>query len=346
VKANPSLVPNQPFFTNQFGKLANLYIPGSASANFFYDVYNTYAGSWLDALNDVDRIRQPNGSCIVKSGCNTFFPLQNSGLDVYTNNAFSNYNALTLTLRRPVTNGWGYDFNYTWGHALDNASSSETSFGLTGTNAGTPLQDAFNPRAFYGPSDFDARHTVAADAVIEIPVGKGKALFSDVKPWLDQIIGGWQASTLVTFHSGNPITVVDNGSYNVNYDYSAFGVVAPGATLPATKLGFDNNGIPSIFANNSAANSFVGSNPGTVGSRGLLTGPHYFNTDIAVSKNFILPWEKIKLSFRAEAFNAFNNVQWGTPSNSLATPSTFGEISAYATGAAPRVLQMALRLSF
>jgi Carboxypeptidase regulatory-like domain len=344
VKANPNLVPNQPFFTNQFAKLANFYIPGSASANFFYDVYSNYAGSWLDGLNDVDRIRQSNGSCLVKTGCNTFFPLQNSGLDVFTNNGFSNYNAMILTLRRPVMNGWGFDFNYTWGHALDNGSSSESSLGSSA--GGTPLQDAFNPRAFYGTSDFDARHTVAADAVVELPIGKGKALFSNVKPWVNQIIGGWQATTLVTFHSGNPLTVSDAGAYNVNYDYSAYGILAPGASLPASKLGFDSNGIPSIFANPTAANSFVGSNPGTVGSRGILTGPHYFNTDIAVSKTFTLPWEKVKLSFRAEAFNAFNNVEWGTPSTSLATATTFGEITGYATGAAPRVMQMALRLSF
>ena len=118
-------------------------------------------------MNDMDRIRLANGTCIVKSGCNTFFPLQNSGLDVYTNNGFSNYNAGTVTLRRAVSNGWGFDFNYTLGHALDNGSSSETS-------GGTALQDAFNPRAFYGPSDFDSRHTFTADAVVQIPVGKGK----------------------------------------------------------------------------------------------------------------------------------------------------------------------------
>jgi hypothetical protein len=340
VKANPNLVPNQPFFTNQFGKLANLYIPGSASANFFYDVYNNYSGSWLDGLNDVDRIRQSNGTCIAKTGCNTFFPLQNSGLDVYTNNGFSNYNAMTLTLRRPVSNGWGFDFNYTWGHALDNGSTSESAVN------GSELQDAFNPRAFYGPSDFDSRHTVAADAVVEIPVGKGKALFSNVKPWLNQIIGGWQATTLVTFHSGVPITLTDTGSYNVNYDNSAFAILAPGATLPATKLGFDNVGSPSIFTNLSAVGAFVGSNPGTVGTRGIYSGPHYFDTDIALSKSFTLPWEKVKLSFRAEAFNAFNNVEWGTPASNITSPTTFGEITSYATGASPRVMQLALRLTF
>jgi hypothetical protein len=341
VKANPSLIPNQPFYENMFGGAKNDYITGSASANFFYDVYSTYAGSWLDAMNDMDRIRLANGTCIVKTGCNTFFPLQNSGLDVYTNNGFSNYNAGTVTLRRAVSNGWGFDFNYTLGHALDNGSSSETS-------GGTALQDAFNPRAFYGPSDFDSRHTVTADAVVQIPVGKGKMFLNNAPGWLNQIVGGWQATTLISFHSGTPLTVSDAGDYNVNYDNSAFGILGPGAKLPSNGLTFDQNGIPSIFANTSAVNSFVGSDPGTVGTRGILRGPHFFNTDLALSKSFLLPWENIKVSLRGEAFNAFNNVEFGlTNSNlSLATPTTFGEITAYATGAAPRVMQFAMRLEF
>src|SRR5579885_2369548 len=84
VKANPSLVPLLPFFQNMFPGAAGLYIPGSASANLFYDAFNVYAGSWTDTLNDMDRIRQSNGTCIVITGCNTFFPTQNSGVLTYT----------------------------------------------------------------------------------------------------------------------------------------------------------------------------------------------------------------------------------------------------------------------
>jgi hypothetical protein len=341
VKANPNLVPNEPFYNNLFPGAKNLYITGSPSANIFYDVYSNYAGSWLDTMNDMDRVRQPNGTCISKFGCNTFFPLQNSGLETYTNNGYSNFNAGTLTLRRAVSNGWGFDFNYTLGHALDNGSSSET-------GGGAALQDAFNPRAYYGSSDFDARHTVSGDAVVQIPIGKGKAFLSNVPGWVDQIIGGWQATTLLTFRSGNPLTCLDSGDYNVNYETSSFCQLAPGASLPATHLGFDTNGIPSIFANPNAVNAFVGSDPGVVGSRAILRGPHLFNTDMAASKSFTLPWENVKLSFRAEAFNVFNNVEWGLSSSSLslANPTTFGEITGYATGAAPRVMQFALRVEF
>ncbi len=74
-------------------------------------------------------------------------------------------------------------------------------------------------------------------------------------------------------------------------------------------------------------NDFVGTNPGVVGLRGSLRGPHFFDTDMAASKTFTLPWENIRLSFRAEAFNVFNNVEWGNPSLSLANPTQFGEIT-------------------
>ena len=167
VKANPGLVPEQPFFTNIFPGAKNQYITGSASANFFYDVFGNYSGSFLDGLNDMDRIRLPGGGCVAVYGCNTFFPLQNSGLDAYVNAGKAAYHAATIVIRRPVTHGWGYDFNYTFSHSLDNGSASETS-------GGAALQDAFNPNAFRGPSDFDARHTITADAVVDLPVGQGE----------------------------------------------------------------------------------------------------------------------------------------------------------------------------
>jgi hypothetical protein len=64
VKANPSLIPLVPFVEDIFGRAKNTLIPGSASANYWYSIYNKYAGSDLDALNDMDRLRQSDGTCI------------------------------------------------------------------------------------------------------------------------------------------------------------------------------------------------------------------------------------------------------------------------------------------
>jgi hypothetical protein len=348
VKANPNLIPNEAWFNDMVPALANHYIQGSASANFFYDVYGNYAGSWTDSLNDIDRIRQPNGGCLVRTGCNTFFPLQNSGLDVFTNNGVSSYNAMTITLRRAVSAGWGYDFNYTLSHSLDNSSVSEAGdAGLGGTTGGSSglIQDAFHPNAFWGPSDFDARHTIAADFVVELPFGKGKLFFNTPSAWVNQVIGGWRVTGLVSFHTGNPLNISDAGDFNVNYDVSAFGILAPGAKMPGSGLQIDSNGLPSIFANPDAVNDFVGAGPGVTGTRGILRGPGFFDTDTAVTKAFTFK-EHHTINFRAEAFNLFNNVNFGTPNVSLASPTNFGEITSYATGAAPRVMQMALRYQF
>ena len=51
-----------------------------------------------------------------------------------------------------------------------------------------------------------------------------------------------------------------------------------------------------------------------------------------------------RIRFRAEAFNAFNNVNWDNPSSlTLANPTTFGQITAAAEA---RVIQFALRYEF
>ena len=338
VKANPALVPLQPFIQNMFPGIKNYKIPGSASANFFYDWYSGFSGSFTDTLNDMDRTRQAtaNNGCFSIYGCNTFFPLQNSGLQSYTNAGWSNYNAATVVLRRAVHKGWGFDFNYTFGHALDNGSSSESS-------GGTALQDAFNPNAFKGPSDFDARHTVTADYVVQLPVGKGMTYWNNMPTILDYVIGGWQVSGLTSYHSGNPLTISDQGVYNTNYQSSSYAILAPGATMPTRNFAQDSTGFPNFFSTTSVNSDFVASNPGTVGTRGIIRGFGSLNTDLSVSKYFRLRKEGYRIQLRAEAFNAFNHVNFNSPSLNIASPTSFGEVTG---SAAARVMQFAGRFEF
>ena len=105
-------------------------------------------------MNDLDRIRQSNGGCLISTGCNTFFPLQASDLLIYANSGKSAYHAMTMSLRRTVSNGWGYDFNYTWSHAIDNGSGSEGSAN-SGTSGGGPtnIPNAFCSICGMGPAD-------------------------------------------------------------------------------------------------------------------------------------------------------------------------------------------------
>jgi hypothetical protein len=344
IKANPNLLPLVPFIENMLPGAKNYQITGSATANYFYDTWGTYAGSELDGLNDMDRQRQANGQCISVYGCNTFFALQAAGLTSYANAGHATYHGMQVVFRRALSKGWGFDFNYTWSHSLDNSSGTEAVIGS--------IQDSFNPNSFRGPSDFDIRHNVLANFVVEVPVGKGKPLFGGANKVVDAIIGGWQIAGSANVRTGTPLNVSNGGIYSTNYLSSAIGILKPGASMPQSAR-FDQNGIPSIFANTNAFNSFVGEYPGATGTRGILRGPNFYNTDLAVSKYFKMPWEGHRLEMRAEAFNAFNNVNFlttapggattGNISNSLATPTTFGEM---ATAADARVMQFAMRYQF
>ena len=83
--------------------------------------------------------------------------------------------------------------------------------------------------------------------------------------------------------------------------------------------------------------------PGTYGTSGRnsLYGPGSFNTDLGLFKNFVIR-EGMRLQFRSEFFNVFNNVNLGNPNNSMLSP-TIGSIS---SAGPPRIIQFGLKLGW
>jgi hypothetical protein len=83
---------------------------------------------------------------------------------------------------------------------------------------------------------------------------------------------------------------------------------------------------------------------GSIGSSGrnAFRGPRYFNIDASLVKRFRIS-EYHALVFRAEAYNAFNNVNFTNPAVTLTNSNTFGKISG---ARAARIMQMALRYDF
>ena len=80
----------------------------------------------------------------------------------------------------------------------------------------------------------------------------------------------------------------------------------------------------------------------------------WFDTDLAALKNVKIS-ERLSMEFRAEFFNAFNNVNFGRPDGNLADiGTTYGEITGLAGGsssntygtAQPRIIQFGLKLAF
>jgi hypothetical protein len=339
VAKNPALVPTNAFVEDMFPALKNLYIPGSASANYFYGVYGNNNGSFLDNLHQLDRVTSaqfPN--CIVATGCYTFFAPQGSADPTWTNAGAAAYHAMTVSFRRSYANGAAFDFNYTWSHSIDNGSGVGSGSG----QFGGILQNTFVPSLNRGSSDFDMRHQYNANFLYALPFGKGKMFLKDAPRWMDEIVGGWEVSGLIRVQSGLPTTITGFGNFNTNYWNSSPGILS--GTMPETGNFIDSNGIPSIFKSTSAASSFVDAPPGGAAFRAIVRMPWQKNTDLTVRKQFKMPWEGHMLEVRADAYNVFNNVNFSSGlSLSLASPSTFGEFSKAGDA---RVLQLAMRYSF
>ena len=85
--------------------------------------------------------------------------------------------------------------------------------------------------------------------------------------------------------------------------------------------------------------------------RAPVSGPRFINTDMSFIKHFPLPYESMRLDFRAEFFNILNHPHFYLPGSSSASnmqdfnaPKTFGVVNGTLND--PRLIQLALKLVF
>jgi hypothetical protein len=341
VAANPSLVPNNAFVEKYFSKIGNLFFPGSASANYMYLLLSNGLSD-TDTLNQADRLKTVNGqsfaNCISAPGCWTFYAPQQSSLNAWTNNGSASYHSATITVRKALSKGVAFDFNYTLSHSIDNGGGAESGRGTWGGIMLNP----YDHNAFRGSSDFDARHNINANVLYELPFGQGKMFLKNAHSWVEAAVGGWQVSSIARYHSGLPSAIFYGGIWPTNFSFGA--IAFPVNSTFSASSGIDNNGNPGVFATPSAsAGNWLPMYAGDVGSRAAIRLAGLLNFDIAVAKSFRLPFEGHRLQLRGEAFNALNHANFLNPSLDASSPSNFGE---YTQDAGPRVMQLGLRYEF
>jgi hypothetical protein len=165
---------------------------------------------------------------------------------------------------------------------------------------------------------------------------------------IQETLGGWELSSIVSWQSGNPFTVQSGSNNNSgSSQYLDRADRVPGQPLNVGKGSPRDWMTPGKGYFNTLA--FVNNAAGTFGdsAKNVMFGPHYFGDDAAVMKTWSLV-EGIKLQFRWEAFNAFNHPTFGNPTGDSGNTVGWGNFGLAGTtgNIPPRVMQGALKLTF
>jgi hypothetical protein len=255
-----------------------------------------------------------------------------------TNLGRSAYDSLQLSVRRQAGAVKGA-FNYTLAKNIDNVS-------VDGGGNTVPY-DSYNLKLNRSFADADRRHTATWSVVYTLPIGRNKLLGRGMPDWADKIAGGWELGSLGIFTTGQALTISSGLATGPNT--SATTADYSGKDRSIGKVERFGGGVRFFTADQFAL--FSAPAAGSIGSSGRNTfrGPGFFNTDLSLVKKFRL-LETMAVTFRAEAYNLFNTVNFSTPGVNIQTPATFGIISSTPTGASnqsgARILQGALRFDF
>jgi len=255
---------------------------------------------------------------------------------------FSNYHAMQLKFEHR-----GRDLTllsaFTWAKAIDNVGQV-----LDTPNGGSPNpQDIRNPLNDKGASSFDQRFNSTTSFVYQMPFGQGRRFGKSMPGALDAVIGGWEASAIVSLLSGQPL--------NIRYPDAA-GILSDGqpdflgnVALRPNYVGGDllsNMGTDrhlGYFNRAALATPAVTAPFGALG-RNVVYGFPLRQTNLVLAKSFRLPVinEGARLTFRSEFYNLFNQTNFAAPDVNLASAS-FGRVGSTLD---PRFVQLALKLSF
>ena len=290
---------------------------------------------------------------------------------LYESAATSNYNALQISVRRRAGTHVFLGSGYAWSKALTTATSDSTYV----------RADNLTKIADYGPANFDRRQVLTFNYVLNLPnLQEGnKVVHAFTNGW--QFSGNSLFATGAPFTP--TFTISGVSSQNITGNILA-GNPAPGASsyvYEGARIGYVKGCDPYTHSGdrwswlNSAC--FFAPQPGSIGTESgvnWLYAPGVINFDMSLQKEF-RPTERLHLRFRVDAFNVFNHPNFPTlnttvnftgtyPSNltvannpynaagqlvnqnGFGTPSTSLTTNSGVGAAAPRILQLLIRIQF
>jgi hypothetical protein len=262
-----------------------------------------YYGGTLAACQDPN-YAPPNIAGLPPGACGW-----NTNIQYHGSDADTHFNSLQISIAKQFTKGLTFNANYAWQRSINFLNNYST----------------WSKQAVKGRDDFQREQQIVAYGSYELPFGKNHLVGGNAPGIVNEVIGGWQISPVVTYASGLPFTLsyqecaasipgtapcYPNGRGNnlklhiqklntTNHNRLAF----HGATVPLTTQPF---------------NGFTAPGLDEIGNTGRNStfGPNFFNADIAVQKNFPIH-ESLFAQFRMDAYNAFNHMSLGNPGGSI-----------------------------
>ena len=233
----------------------------------------------------------------------------------------SRYNALQVTVQEHANHGLTFLAAYTLAHA--NAD---------GCNLGASCesQNPYDRHSDYGTSDLNEKNVFSVAFTAASPYNKSPNRL------LANVAGGWALNGILQETSGQPYQVNAGGDpLNIGCclteRMNVTGNPSSGAHTQREWFNTSAFSAPTGYTyGNEKVNSYV--------------SQHFNDVDLSLFRDFHIGLgEERYFEFRAETFNTFNNVVWGTPDNTN-TDQNYGQITGQRNS--PRQLQMSLKLYY
>jgi hypothetical protein len=246
--------------------------------------------------------------------------------------AKANFDSLNAKFSHQFRGGLSILSTYQWSKLLDTGSEDYIGWGIGGQ-----WRDYYNTNVEYSVSTHDLPHSFVTALVYDLPVGRGKKFGGSMPAVAEQVIGGWQVSSIVRITSGYPLPqVTTQGNALGNY---GFGVPRPNLVGDVTSGTRTTEQWFNTDAFQAPGNYEIGNAPrdnGNMRDRGAR------NLDLSLAKVFRLT-ETFRLQFRGDFLNLFNTPQYSGVDTSFGDPG-FGQV--FGVRNPPRNIQLGLKLDF
>jgi hypothetical protein len=302
---NPKYVQWNFEIQHSFGN--NLLVSANYVGNHGYDIFlfNPYVNAFCDA--------NCTAAGLTDTGLPAVAPDPRVGsVQLMTNNGRENYNGVTFSIQQNNWKGLSWHLNYTYSHELDDISNGGVANEPYSVfNSITRQINPFNPNLGYGSGDYDSRNVLSGAYVYQLP-------FKSESRLRNALVGGWQVSGTIFYHSSFPFSVIDQGvsiplgTTNNMANATILLQPAPGFTQRSFSNGLSCVTTPCFTAADFASpTNFTGS----VVGRNAFRGPGFFGGDASIRKSFNIT-ERVSFQLGLNAFNVFNHANFGTPWNS------------------------------